>query len=492
MAGPGRAQRLDGFSTTAVIRETFNGPIDAASLGNAGAVVVVHINTNNLTKAPVSPLQGGTFVPLTGCVKGGATCTAANFDYMVAPADENPTILEITPLRPLAASTCLPTPPATTSPCAAADGGKGEAYMVLLTKAITVHGVPAVPDVDYANFQAAARLGGPTCPSITDPTLNALCQLTGAHLALGQALGREPGEHRASFTSRPSRRSTRWPPPPRKPLRSQSRSTPSGRPRTAFGGLGFADVYVGVHDPAVLPEQERSDHGSVAGPASRSGQDQHLHHALQPVADCDREAAADAGAGDGAECHLGHHQPGGGWPIMVFQHGITADRTNLLAIADSFALGGMVGIAIDLPLHGLTRPFNPADPTTYLYASAPTLPTPTSGCRRRPRSSAPSIWTPTTQQRRRERLERLALLGASAACSPSATICARSSVDLVTVADVVSAPRTPRWQRAVHRPDQGPLPRPLPGAIVGRHFLAVMPRTPVLSATLANPGGKFI
>ena len=56
---------LDGFSTTAPMRETFNGPVDAASLGNAGAVVVVHINTNNLTKAPVSPLQGGTFVPLT-------------------------------------------------------------------------------------------------------------------------------------------------------------------------------------------------------------------------------------------------------------------------------------------------------------------------------------------------------------------------------------------------------------------------------------------
>src|ERR1700751_3788641 len=47
---------LDGFSTTAPIRESFNGPIDAASLANPGAVVVVHINTNNLSKAPVSPL----------------------------------------------------------------------------------------------------------------------------------------------------------------------------------------------------------------------------------------------------------------------------------------------------------------------------------------------------------------------------------------------------------------------------------------------------
>src|SRR6266404_8607343 len=83
---------LDGFSTTAPIRERFNGPIDASSLGTPGAVVVVHINTNNRTKAPVSPLQGGVFAPLAGCVKGGA-CAAA--DYMVAPAAEDPSILEI-------------------------------------------------------------------------------------------------------------------------------------------------------------------------------------------------------------------------------------------------------------------------------------------------------------------------------------------------------------------------------------------------------------
>ena len=111
---------LDGFSTTAVIRERFAGPIDASSLGTSGAVVVVHISTNNLTKAPVSPLQGGVFVPLAGCVKGGACATK---DYMVAPADEDPSILEITPLKPLAASTCLPVPPQTSSPCAAPDGG---------------------------------------------------------------------------------------------------------------------------------------------------------------------------------------------------------------------------------------------------------------------------------------------------------------------------------------------------------------------------------
>ncbi|HEY2339206.1 MAG TPA: hypothetical protein VGH75_01600, partial [Steroidobacteraceae bacterium] len=52
---------IDGFSTTAPIRERFNGPIDAASLATPGAVVMIHINTNNAgpqAKAPVSPAVG--------------------------------------------------------------------------------------------------------------------------------------------------------------------------------------------------------------------------------------------------------------------------------------------------------------------------------------------------------------------------------------------------------------------------------------------------
>src|SRR5262249_61356193 len=92
---------VDGFSTNAVIRERFNGPIDAASLATPGAVVMIHINTNNAgpqAKAPVTPAAvGGTgaFAPLTGCVVGGA-CAGA--DYSVGVAADDPTILAVTPL----------------------------------------------------------------------------------------------------------------------------------------------------------------------------------------------------------------------------------------------------------------------------------------------------------------------------------------------------------------------------------------------------------
>lgn len=45
--------------------------------------------------------------------------------------------------------------------------------------------------------------------------------------------------------------------------------------------------------------------------------------------------------------------PVGGWPVVVFQHGITGNRTNLLGLADALANGGFAAVAIDLPLHGV-------------------------------------------------------------------------------------------------------------------------------------------
>lgn len=47
-------------------------------------------------------------------------------------------------------------------------------------------------------------------------------------------------------------------------------------------------------------------------------------------------------------------KPATGWPVVIFQHGITQNRTNLLAIADSLSSAGFAAVAIDMPLHGLT------------------------------------------------------------------------------------------------------------------------------------------
>ncbi len=47
--------------------------------------------------------------------------------------------------------------------------------------------------------------------------------------------------------------------------------------------------------------------------------------------------------------------PGSGWPVMIFQHGITSNRAAILAIGDTMAtIACMAVVAIDMPMHGLT------------------------------------------------------------------------------------------------------------------------------------------
>ena len=49
----------------------------------------------------------------------------------------------------------------------------------------------------------------------------------------------------------------------------------------------------------------------------------------------------------------GQTKPAAGWPIVIFQHGITRNRADALAIAATMASQGFAVVAIDQPLHGI-------------------------------------------------------------------------------------------------------------------------------------------
>ena len=55
----------------------------------------------------------------------------------------------------------------------------------------------------------------------------------------------------------------------------------------------------------------------------------------------------------------GQTKPAGGWPVVIFQHGITQNRENVFAVADGLARAGFVVVAMDLPLHGVTSKTDP-------------------------------------------------------------------------------------------------------------------------------------
>lgn len=59
-------------------------------------------------------------------------------------------------------------------------------------------------------------------------------------------------------------------------------------------------------------------------------------------------------------------KPADGWPVVVFQHGITRSRADLLALADVLSFSGFAVIGIDLPLHGLES----SDPLFVGYDAA--------------------------------------------------------------------------------------------------------------------------
>jgi len=57
--------------------------------------------------------------------------------------------------------------------------------------------------------------------------------------------------------------------------------------------------------------------------------------------------------------NTGLPKPEAGWPVVIFGHGYTRNRTDMLAIADAMASVGYAVIAMDFPLHGVVPQVQP-------------------------------------------------------------------------------------------------------------------------------------
>lgn len=55
----------------------------------------------------------------------------------------------------------------------------------------------------------------------------------------------------------------------------------------------------------------------------------------------------------------GKTKPATGWPVVIFQHGITRNRTDMFAVSATLAAQGFAVVAIDMPLHGITDNTHP-------------------------------------------------------------------------------------------------------------------------------------
>ena len=55
----------------------------------------------------------------------------------------------------------------------------------------------------------------------------------------------------------------------------------------------------------------------------------------------------------------GQVKPANGWPVVIFGHGITRSRLDVLAAADGFAAAGYAVVAMDFPMHGVSPDATP-------------------------------------------------------------------------------------------------------------------------------------
>ncbi len=386
---------LDGFGLNGEITVRFSAAIDPATLTAPGAVTVLETQMLTVTTGTsIARLPIAVRRPLIPGV-----------DYTVAlssAVDAGGQVLSITPLKPLTPSTggvtLNPASPPAGLPLGALDAS-GVGYLVILTGAIQgTDGTPALPDNDYASIVAAVAptlaTANPSagCATLTNATLQAVCAATTPHLLIAAGAGIAPTSVALTFSfTTQSVRDTLV----SMATTIENSTTPApigvqGLPNGAGGILttknildptgtnpfliGNADVYEGTMTlPYYLPTPADATAANPAPPltgqwlsadpvalvAGATGSNFITRYNPVPAA---THTVTIPILMTFPNATSGIPKPAGGWPIAIFVHGVTRNRADALAIAESYARAGIAVAAIDLPLHGIT----PTDPAAAL------------------------------------------------------------------------------------------------------------------------------
>ncbi|MBK9495916.1 MAG: hypothetical protein BWZ07_01781 [Alphaproteobacteria bacterium ADurb.BinA280] len=304
-------------------------------------------------------------VTLTG--PGGGTNgltreLVAGVDFVTAPVSSDTTgrTFAVVPLKPLAQMT---------------------SYMVVVTDNVRdARGNDATPEQTYFLTKRTAALcsGGvstePMLPTATACALEPLRQLTNSHLAVAAAAGIPRDEVVVSWVA-----TTQSVTPVMQTVRAITQPgaatlVPTGMTTAAAGLPPVADIYIGTltvpyylsapsaeNPTAPLNGFWKAAPGAYISALANAGLDPTSTNITFanpiPVATGSQTIPVIATVPNAASNQF---KPSTGWPVVIFQHGITRNRSDALAIAATLAGQGFAVIAIDLPLHGLpaSSPFN--------------------------------------------------------------------------------------------------------------------------------------
>jgi pimeloyl-ACP methyl ester carboxylesterase len=311
---------LDGFSTTAVITAPFNAPVDPATLVPFNPLV------------PATALTASVYV--LDVTHGTPLVPGVHYSVRVSSAAGGESLVEIVPLRPLSPRT---------------------RYAFFMNDRIrSTAGVAAGPDLVFGAVRNAHLAGLSAVPN--QPALTPLFPAIAPLITAATSVLSIPGNTVVVAWS----------------MQTQSISNvldaieATATPRTAVlasagittaqlgrGLPGLASIYSGYievpyyGDPANpltsfwVNAQLQPPTGASATPVPRVAAKRIPLLATLPAS------------------ATGLTQPASGWPVVIFQHGITLNRTLMFAIADAFAQAGFAVVAIDLPLHGVTDTASP-------------------------------------------------------------------------------------------------------------------------------------
>ncbi|MCB1567123.1 MAG: Ig-like domain-containing protein, partial [Xanthomonadales bacterium] len=239
-------------------------------------------------------------------------------------------------------------------------------YMAVLTNGITdTHGNDVTPDQTYFLAKRTSPLcvngqsTDPLLPSATACALEPLRLLTNSQLAAAASQGIDPDDVVLSWTATTQSTSVVM-----SAVASTTQPAPvtlvnSGDTTQAVGLPPVADIYIGVitlpyylmppsaeNPTAPLTSFWKASPGAYVPPFNQYGLDPtstNLTFANPfPAKNTDVTVPVLMTV---PNANSGHSKPASGWPIVIYQHGITRNRTDMLAISATLAAQGFAVVA---------------------------------------------------------------------------------------------------------------------------------------------------
>ncbi|MEE9333462.1 MAG: alpha/beta fold hydrolase [Granulosicoccaceae bacterium] len=300
--------QMDGFSTTAPITAGLTRAVDPTTV-----ILGTSVRIFEVTAAATTAVTG--IVEELGPTQVFVTATPSNI-----------AILPVQPLKPKTH------------------------YMVIVTNGITDDAetpMPLAPSTSFRLAKGSTELTGPVA------ALEPVRQLTGAMLAAAGSQGIDVANVVMAWSFKTQ--SVRDVLQAVKDQVAPGALTlaPTGSTTTDFNAElpGNADVFIGTLD---LPYYQSADPATALNSFWVDADGGAVNQFSPTPVSTGTQTIPVLLTLPNATSMAGGTAPASGWPITIFQHGITRNRADMIAVADALANAGRAVIAIDIPMHGLT------------------------------------------------------------------------------------------------------------------------------------------